>query len=107
VGISISELRGAQPADATLQNLLGVLNAKLELCSRLPIYEYEAGNEGHEECAAAFRALAEVERRSFDELLDVLRRHLDAGAKAAEQRDEPGGGSPTRGNPGLPTGAPR
>jgi hypothetical protein len=77
VGISISDLRGAQPADATLQNLLGVLSAKLELCSRLPIFEYEAGNEGHEAAAAAFRQLAEVERRSFDELLACLRRHLE------------------------------
>ena len=107
MGISINDLRGAQPADATLQNLLGVLNAKLELCSRLPIYEYEAGNEGHEECAAAFRALAEVERQSFNELLGVLRRHLDAEAKAPARGDEPGGGSPTRTNPILPTGARR
>jgi hypothetical protein len=101
VGISISDLRGAQPADATLQNLLGVLNAKLELCSRLPIYEYEASNEGHEECAAAFRALAEVERRSFNELLIALRRHLDTAAQADE------GERPTRTSPNLPTGVPR
>jgi hypothetical protein len=99
VGISISDLRGAQPADATLQNLLAVLSAKLELCSRLPIFEYEAGNEGHEAAAAAFRHLADVERRSFDELLASLRRHLDELA--------PAGGATTRQkNPGL-TGARR
>jgi hypothetical protein len=77
VGISISDLRGAQPADATLQNLLSVLSAKLELCSRLPIYEYEAGNEGHDACAKAFRQLAEGERRSFNDLLTTLRLHLE------------------------------
>jgi AcrR family transcriptional regulator len=85
VRISITDLRGAQPADATLQNLLSVLKAKLELCSRLPIFEYEAQNEGHATAAAAFRALAEVERRSFDELLECLRKHLDERAQ-----EEPG-----------------
>ena len=80
--ISITDLRGAQPADATLQNLLSVLKSKLELCSRLPIFEYEAQNEGHAASAAAFHALAEVERRSFDELLECLRKHLDERAQA-------------------------
>jgi hypothetical protein len=98
VGISISDLRGAQPADATLQNLLTVLSAKLELCSRLPIFEYEAGNEGHETSAAAFRKLADIERRSFNDLLVCLRSHLEE-----TMRTEP----PARPTPGLTTGASR
>jgi hypothetical protein len=98
VGISISDLRGAQPADATLQNLLSVLSAKLELCSRLPIFEYEAGNEGHEATAAAFRHLAEVERRSFNEMLACLRQHLEE-LSAADK--------PARPTPGLTTGTRR
>ena len=65
----LNDLRRAQPADASLQNLLGILTAKLELCARLPIFEYEAASEGHESCATAFRELADQERRSFDELL--------------------------------------
>ena len=44
----LSDLRRAQPADATLKNLLGVLNAKLELCASLPVFEWEAGTEGYE-----------------------------------------------------------
>jgi hypothetical protein len=99
VGISISDLRGAQPADATLQNLLGVLSAKLELCSRLPIFEYEAGNEGHEATAAAFRHLAEVERRSFNEMLACLRQHLEE-LSAADASARPT-------TPGLTTGTRR
>jgi hypothetical protein len=91
VGISISDLRRGHPADATLQNLLGVLSAKLELCSRLPVLEYEASNEGHEPCAAAFRQLAEVERRSLDDLLDTLHQHLEQG----------------RGSDRVPAGEPR
>lgn len=73
----LSELRKAQPGDPTLQNLLGVLSAKLELCSRLPIYEYEAGTQGHQRAVVAFRHLAAVERESFDEILGTLRHHLD------------------------------
>jgi hypothetical protein len=92
VGISISDLRGAQPADATLQNLLTVLSAKLELCSRLPIYEYEAGNEGHDSSAAAFRALAEMERRSFNDLLACLRVHLEETTRPDPPTRAPQGG---------------
>lgn len=98
MGISISDLRGAQPADATLQNLLTVLSAKLELCSRLPVFEYEAGNEGHETSAAAFRKLADIERRAFNDLLVCLRSHLEE-----TMRTEP----PARPAPGLTTGASR
>jgi hypothetical protein len=73
----LSDLRRAQPADTTLQNLIGLLSAKLELCARLPVFEYEAGSDGHAACAAAFRNLAEIERRSFNDLLACLREHLD------------------------------
>jgi hypothetical protein len=59
----LTDLRRAQPADATMQNLL---------CGQLVIYEYEAGSEGHEASAAAFRELAEVERASYDALLKCL-----------------------------------
>jgi len=78
----LSDLRRAQPADTTLQNLLGLLNAKLDLCSRLPVFEYEAGSEGHDACAAAFRDLAAVERHSFNELLVCLRAHLNESVTA-------------------------
>jgi hypothetical protein len=72
----LSDLRRGQPADATLKNLLGVLSAKLELCASLPVYEWEAGSEGHHACARAFRDLAEAERRSCSEVIDRLREHL-------------------------------
>lgn len=79
----LSDLRRGQPADATLRNLLGVLSAKLELCASLPVYEWEAGSEGFEDCAAAFRNLAESERRSCGEVLERLREHLEQRARAA------------------------
>ena len=77
----LGDLRRAQHADATLRNLLGVLSAKLELCATLPVYEWEAGSEGYDECAAAFHDLAAAERRSLTDMLDRLREHLDKRAE--------------------------
>lgn len=83
----LSDLTAALPADRTLQNLLGLMSAKLELCSRLPILEYEAANEGHEACATAFHEMAEIERRSFTDLVACLRRHLDETGAGERGRD--------------------
>ena len=77
-GPRLSDLARVHPADRTLQNLLGTLSAKLELCSRLPIFEYEAASEGYTACAEAFQDLAASERQSCHEVLACLRQHLDA-----------------------------
>jgi hypothetical protein len=84
-GRRLSELARTHPADRTLQNLLGALSTKLELCSRLPVYEYEAYSDGHDACAVAFHELAETERRSFNNLLTCLRVHLDEAERAADR----------------------
>jgi hypothetical protein len=73
----LSDLTAAYAADRTLENLLRTLTAKLDLCARLPVFEYEADSEGHRADADAFERLGIAERRSFDELLRSLRRHLD------------------------------
>jgi hypothetical protein len=85
---SISGLMRAHPADHTLQNLLSVMNAKLDTSTRLIVYEYEATREGFHECASTFEALVEVERQSFEALVACLRAHLDATshAPATERR---------------------
>jgi hypothetical protein len=72
----LSDVSRAHPGDVTLQNLLGVLVTKLDSCRRLPIFEYEAGSEGHAACAKAFRELADAERESVNELLTCLQQHL-------------------------------
>jgi len=77
----IGELRRRQPADATMKNLLALLTAKLELCEGLPVWEWEAGNEGHREQAASFRRLADAERRSCFDIMDWLRVHLERAAE--------------------------
>ena len=79
----LSDLQRAQPADATLRNLLGVLSAKLELCSRLPVFEWEADNEGYAGCAAAFHTLADAERRSCADVIETLRSLLEQRAAVA------------------------
>src|SRR5688572_22276686 len=68
----LTDLRGAQPADVTFQNLLQLLKEKIELCGRLAVYEYEARSEEHFECAESFRALAAAERASYESLLRSL-----------------------------------
>ena len=81
--LRLSDLRRAQAADVSLENLLTAITSKIQDCARLAVFEYEAGNEGHPELALAFRALADVERESFKALLDHLRRHLNAMPEAA------------------------
>jgi hypothetical protein len=73
----LTDLRRAHPADATLQNLLFVLSAKLDLSTRLPVFEYEATSEGHADCARAFEVLADAERTHVAELLKILRSHVE------------------------------
>ena len=74
----LAELRSAQPCDTTLQNLLSILNAKLDLSARLPVFEYEADSEGFQEAASFMSALASAERESVHDVLRSLRIHLDS-----------------------------
>jgi hypothetical protein len=73
----LTDLSKGQPADATLKNLLGALDAKLDLCARLAVFEWEADREGWTECASAFHRLAEIERRTCSEVIEYLREHLE------------------------------
>ena len=82
----IGDLRRRQPADATLRNLLGVLDAKLDLCATLPVYEWEAGREGHARSADAFHALAELEHRSCNRVIEELRQYLNDFQPGKEDR---------------------
>jgi hypothetical protein len=75
----LNELRRAHPYDAALHNLLAVLTTKLDLCARLPIYEFEANNEGFADTASLFNALASAEHENVRELVESLRVHLDRG----------------------------
>jgi hypothetical protein len=73
----LAELRSAQPCDTTLQNLLNILTAKLDLSARLPVFEYEADSEGFPEAASFMSALASAERESVQDVVRSLRLHLD------------------------------
>ena len=73
----LAELRSAQPCDTTLQNLLSVLTAKLDLSARLPVFEYEADSEGFPEVASFMSALASAERQNVEDIIRSLRAHLD------------------------------
>lgn len=86
--VRLSNLRRGQADDPTLKHLLGILTTKLELCSRLPVFEWEAADEGDANCAATFRRLAEEERHSCSYIIDCLQKHLERRASPA------GGGQP-------------
>jgi hypothetical protein len=83
----ITELRGAQPADTTVRNLLAALTAKLDLSSRLPVYELEAHEDGCEACAALFQRLTMSEHQAVSALLDGLRDHLEHHMTASTNGD--------------------
>lgn len=73
----LAALRRAHPADATLHNLLSILTAKLDLSTRLPVFEYEADSEGFADTASFLSALASAERESVQDVLASLRQHID------------------------------
>ena len=73
----LSELQRSHAADATLKNLLSTLTGQIQTCAKLAVFEYEADSEGHKSLALAFHDLAEIERASFNTLLEYLRRHLN------------------------------
>ena len=83
----LSDLRKSQVDDSTLGNLLSVLTAKLELCSRLPVCEWEAAHQNDESCADAFKRLAEEERRSCSYVLDCLQQYLERRATPTPRSD--------------------
>jgi len=90
----LSDLRRGKVADSSLENLLTTLSGKITACTRLAVFEYEAGHEGHPVLAAAFRELAATERRSFDALLECLHHHL-AHMRATDQAGGTNGDGPT------------
>jgi hypothetical protein len=75
--LTLADLAPSHPADRTLQNLLSMLSATLDLCSRLPIYEYEAASEGHGAAAEAFHELSVIQRDAVNGLIVRLRDHVD------------------------------
>lgn len=90
--IRLSDLRRAHVADASLENLLSMLSAKIQVCSRLAVFEYEAGSEGHPAIAATFREIAANEQRSFHVLLACLRQHLVETSEGDAAQSDPANG---------------
>jgi hypothetical protein len=84
----LSDLTAAHAADRTLENLLRTLTAKIDVCARLPVFEYEADSEGHHDAAEAFQQLALHERRAFEDLLRCLRAYLDEVPAARREGEE-------------------
>ena len=82
ISLRLGELRATQPADATLRNLISVLQTKLETSARLPVLVFEAETAGDHECAELFRSLVVSERQQIAALLEGLRTRIDAALNA-------------------------
>ena len=80
-GTGIGDLRRRLPADETMRNLLELTREKLDLCARLPVFEFEADNEGHTAAARLFHELGDVERASFNALKARLLSEIEASAR--------------------------
>lgn len=83
---SLAELRNAYPGDSTLENLLDLLRAELDLCARLPLCVYEATAEGHYACASMLRELTDAQRAHVELVLASLQQHLEQRTPPAEMR---------------------
>jgi rubrerythrin len=76
VSINLSALRTDGDVDHTLQNLLQALTLNLELRARYRVFEFEARQDGLDECAQLFDELRRVESQQIADLLAGLRQRL-------------------------------
>jgi hypothetical protein len=76
VSINLSALRTDGDVDHTLQNLLQALTLNLELRARYRVFEFEARQDGLEDCAQLFNELRRVESQQIADLLAGLRQRL-------------------------------
>jgi rubrerythrin len=69
---SFDDIQQDQAGRRTLRNLATVLQAKLDLLAQYGAFEYDAGEEGLDDCSRLFRELAEDERLEVSRLLSAL-----------------------------------
>jgi hypothetical protein len=91
----LSELRATQAVDATLRNLISILQTKLETSARLPVLVFEAEGDGDFEGAALFRYLVASERQQIAALLNGLKTRIDAQLDTAPAASPAGATSPS------------
>ena len=72
----LGDLRSQQDVDHTLQNLLAALTQNLELRARYRVFEFEARQEGMDECAALFADLRVASGEQIQTLLAGLQSRL-------------------------------
>jgi hypothetical protein len=74
----LRELREDRGLDQTLQNLLRALTLSLELRARYRVFEFEAGQDAHEEIGALFHELHRVESEQIVRLMAGLQSRIGA-----------------------------
>jgi hypothetical protein len=69
---ALNQIRAGRPGQDTLYNLIATLDAKLELAGRLAVFEFEASEEGFDDCAEAFHRIASEDRAAIEALMDLV-----------------------------------
>lgn len=81
--MNLDALRKDADVDHTLHNLLQALTLNLELRARYRVFEFEARQDGLDDCARLFDDLRRIEGEQIAGLLAGLRIHLGTIAPAA------------------------
>jgi hypothetical protein len=83
--LTLSRLREEHTADLTIRNLMEALRLTYDLRARYRVFEFEAAQDGSEDCAALFAALSETEGDQVRVLLHGLRERLVAAEPIASE----------------------
>lgn len=86
--MNLDALRTDADVDHTLQNLLQALTLNLELRARYRVFEFEARQDGLDDCARLFGDMRRIESEQIAGLLAGLRTHLAAMAPATATATE-------------------
>lgn len=73
---TMEEIHTAKPVTNTFHNIIQTLSIKIDSAARYGLYEADARDEGHEDCARLFGELGTNEHEQIDKLLGCLRQHV-------------------------------
>ena len=75
--------RSESPVGNTIHNLVHTLSVKLDSAHRYGLYQDDAVQEGHEDCAQVFADIAQQEREMIDRLVRCLQDRIGEASTAA------------------------
>jgi hypothetical protein len=82
---TLQDMRGQNPGAATLRNLVSLLDTLCQLRGRMPLFEYEATEDGFDEVAEAVAGVSRDLDAQIARLLALLNRTSDGLAAVPEE----------------------